>query len=95
MLGEEPGCLDQEAGAGLGGLVGEDLAEGDPGAVIDGRVDRVVAQAPAAPGRGRGGRPLGDPAELLDVDADQFPGLFALIAHDHAARPVGVASRLM
>jgi hypothetical protein len=43
MLGEEPGCLDQEPGAGLGGLVRQDLADGDPGAAIDGRVDIVVA----------------------------------------------------
>jgi hypothetical protein len=35
VLGEEPSRLDQEAGAGLGGLDGEDLAEGDPGAVIN------------------------------------------------------------
>jgi hypothetical protein len=37
MGGEEAGCLDQEPGAGLGGLVTQDLAEGDPGAVIDRR----------------------------------------------------------
>jgi hypothetical protein len=45
MLGEEPSRLDQEPGAGLGGLVSQDLAEGDSGAVIDGRVEVVVADA--------------------------------------------------
>jgi hypothetical protein len=47
MLGEAAGRLDQEPGAGRTGLIGQDLAEGDPGAVIDGRVDTVVADPPA------------------------------------------------
>jgi hypothetical protein len=46
VLGEEPGRLDQEPGSGGAGLIAQDLAEGDPGAVIDSRVDIVVADAP-------------------------------------------------
>jgi hypothetical protein len=53
VFGEEGGCLDQEAGRGGGLLISQDLAEGDPGAVIDGRVDVVIADArppsPAGP----------------------------------------------
>ena len=45
MVGEEGGCLDQEPGRGGAGLIGQDLAEGDPGTVIDGRMDIVVADA--------------------------------------------------
>jgi hypothetical protein len=52
MLDEEGGCLDQEPGAGRSSLLSQDLAEGDSGAVIDGRVDIVVADASSALGGG-------------------------------------------
>jgi hypothetical protein len=52
MVGEAAGRLDQEPGRGLPGLVGEELAAGDPGAVIDGRVDMVVAEPAATLGIG-------------------------------------------
>jgi hypothetical protein len=48
MLGEEAGRLDQEPGAGRTGLVRQELAEGDPGAVIDGRVNIVLADPSAS-----------------------------------------------
>ena len=94
MLGEERGRLDQEPGAGGTGLIGQELAEGDPGAVIDGRVNIVIADAPAAPGR----RPamdlvaaaIRDAPELLDVQVDQLTRVLTLIAHHRAAGPVEV-----
>jgi hypothetical protein len=46
VVGEESNCLDQEPDRGGGRLVSQDLAEGDPGAVVDGRVDVVIAAAP-------------------------------------------------
>jgi hypothetical protein len=52
MPGQGPSRLDQEASTAGGGLVVQDLAEGDPGAVIDGRVDIVVADAWSALGGG-------------------------------------------
>jgi hypothetical protein len=52
VFGEEGGCLDWEAGRGGGLLISQDLAEGDPGAVIDGRVDVVIADPPAGWGAG-------------------------------------------
>ena len=52
VVGEEAGRLDQEPGRGRPGLIGQELAEGDPGAVIDRRMEIVVAQAAAAGGRG-------------------------------------------
>jgi hypothetical protein len=76
VLGEEAGRLDQEAGRGLAGLISQDLAEGDPGAVIDGRVDIVVADAPT-PWGGCGPAmelvptAVRDAAQLLDIDVDQ------------------------
>jgi hypothetical protein len=45
VVGEEPSRLDQEAGGGGGLLIGQDLAEGDPGTVIDSRVNVVIADA--------------------------------------------------
>jgi hypothetical protein len=59
MLGEEGRRLDQEPGRGRTGLVRQELAEGDPGAVIDRRVEIVVADAPAAPGRSAAMDPVG------------------------------------
>jgi len=78
VLGEEGGRLDQEAGRGLAGLISQDLAEGDPGAVVHGRVKVVIADAPAPRPVGPAVDPvaasLGDPAQLLDVDVDQLTG---------------------
>ena len=76
MLGEEAGCLDQEVGRGGGLLIGQDLAEGDPGAVIDRRVDVVIADAsapgPIGPAVDAVAATIGDAAEFLDVDVDQL-----------------------
>jgi hypothetical protein len=83
MLGEEPSYLDQEAGAGRGGLVRQDVAEGDPGAVIDGRVDIVIADAPTpspiGPAMGAMPAAVGDAAQLLDIQVDQLAGPFPLL----------------
>jgi hypothetical protein len=79
VVGEEPSCLDREPGRGGGRLVSQDLAEGDPGAVVDGRVEVVIAAAPT-PRSGRAAAvgavatTIGDAAEVLDVDVDQFAG---------------------
>jgi hypothetical protein len=95
MVGEEAGRLDQKQRRGQGGLIREELAEGDPGAVIDRRVDIVVADP--ATGWGAGAAAVGavaaairDAAQLLDVDVDQLAGMLALVADDHPAGPVGV-----
>jgi len=78
LVGEEAGRLDQEASAGGGGLVVQELAEGDPGAVINGRVDIVVADTPTPLGDGAAmdlvAAAVGDAAQLLDVQVDQLPG---------------------
>ena len=94
MLGEEAGRLDQKAGCGDGGLIGQDLAEGDPRAVIHGRVDVVIADAPSALGGGAAmdlvATAVRDAAQLLDVQVDQLPGMLTLVADDDAAGPVSV-----
>jgi len=99
MLGEEAGRLDQEAGRGDGLLVGQDLAEGDPGAVIDGRVEVVVADAPAAAALGPAVDPVptavGDATEFLDVDVDQLAGVLALVRTTTPLARSVWASRLM
>ena len=72
----------EEAGSGRGFLVGEDLGVGEAAVVVDGDVDvlpalvvaaAVVAAAGDAAGDAVAGP--GDPAELLDVDMDELPGL--------------------
>jgi pimeloyl-ACP methyl ester carboxylesterase len=95
VVGEEAGCLDQEQRCGGGRLVGEDLAEGDPRAVVHGRVDVVIADPTTGGGGGAAAvgavaAAVGDAAQLLDVDVDQLAGMLALVAHDHPAGPVGV-----
>jgi hypothetical protein len=78
MLSEEPSCLDQEAGAGRGGLVRQDLAEGNPGAVIHGRVDIAVADPPAPSPIGAAvgavAAAVGDAAQLLASRWTSSPG---------------------
>jgi hypothetical protein len=84
VAGEPGRGPEQEVGAGRALLVGQNLGVGQPGVVVDGGVDVVVADpsaagllaaavdAPAAAGR--------DPAELLDVEVDQVPGPVAFVA---------------
>ena len=74
----------EEPGGGRAGLVGQDLAVGVAGVVIDQGVDEVVADtstaqllcsavhAPAAA--------VGSPADLLDVGVDQRAGIGMLVA---------------
>jgi hypothetical protein len=99
VLSEEAGRLDQESGGGRAALVGQELAEGDLGAVVDGRVKVVVADPPAATGRcpavGTVAAAVGDAAQLLDVQVDQLPGPLALVADDRAAVRSVWARRLM
>jgi hypothetical protein len=91
-LAKKASASTREAGGGGSLLVGQDLAEGDPGAIIHGRVDVVVADASTAPGRGAAMDPVaaavGDAPEFLDVQVNQLARLLALAGHDHAADPV-------
>jgi hypothetical protein len=57
MVGEEAGRLDQEAGRGRAGLIVQDLAEGNPGAVIDRRVGSTRATGGGRRRAGLAGRP--------------------------------------
>ena len=74
----------QESGAGRAFLVGKDLRVGQPGVVVDGGVDVVVADATAfdvlAAAVSAPAAAVGDPADLLDVDVDQFAGMGAFVA---------------
>src|ERR1700676_1598216 len=75
-----------------------DLDVGEPGVVVDGGMDVVVAQASAhhpIPAHLGGASPkamttaLRNATELLHVDVNQFPGCGALVATDHlAGRPI-------
>jgi hypothetical protein len=47
VVGEEASRLDQEAGRGHRALIGQDLAEGDPGTFVHGRMNVVMADASA------------------------------------------------
>src|SRR4029453_19481304 len=84
LVGEEPSRLDQEASAGRGGLVVQELAEGDPRAVIDRRMDIVIADAPApgclGPAVDAVAATIRDAAELLYFQVDQLPGPRPLVA---------------
>ena len=85
--GEEGHGPAQEAGAGGGLLVAVDLAVGQAGVVVDGGVDvvgaHVAASGPAGPAAAHlVTAAVGDPAELLDVDVDQFAGPVAFVAAD-------------
>jgi hypothetical protein len=85
--------FDQEAGGASGLLVGQDLAEGDPGAVIHGRVEVVVADVRGRAWSGAAMDPVaaavGDAPEFLDLQVDQLARVLALVAHDDAADAVG------
>ena len=80
---ERPGP-GQEASAGHPALVGQDLGVGQPGVIIHGDVDVVVADAPPADLLAAAVEPpaatVGDAAQLLDIDVDQLAGLVALVA---------------
>jgi hypothetical protein len=96
VLGEEGGCLDQEPGGCGAALIAQDLAEGNPGTVIDSRVNGVIADAP--PPRSLGpavdavAAAVRDAAQLLDVEVDQLAGPLALVA-DHGAAGRSVWAR--
>jgi hypothetical protein len=95
VVGEEGGCLGQEPRRGLAALVVEDGAVGDPGAVVDQRVDVLIAHrrpVPAALGPAELAVTSAgwDAAELLDVQVGQLAGTLAAIAHGHAGGPVGI-----
>ena len=70
------------------------MAEGDPGAVIDGRVNIVVAGPLASgclgPAVDAVATAIRDTPELLDVQLDQLARVLALVADHDPARPVGV-----
>lgn len=79
----------QEFRAGRDLLIAVDLAVGKAGVVVDRAVDVVEAHAP----HGSAGRAaqdavaaaVGDPAEFLDVDVDEFAGPVSFVAADHGA----------
>ena len=89
MAGEEGRGAGDETGAGGALLVGQDLAVGQAGVVIDHGVHVVVADLDLLVGLGRVGRAavgappaaVGDLADLLDVDVHHFPGPVAFVAH--------------
>lgn len=84
-VGRGPG---QEGRAGRGGLVGQVLGVGDAAVVVEGgvQVGPAGAVGPAAvaagPAESLVAAAVGDPAQLLDVDVDQFAGAGAFVAAD-------------
>ncbi|BCK66050.1 hypothetical protein Srufu_078950 [Streptomyces libani subsp. rufus] len=67
----------EEGRAGGGFLVGVDLAVGEAAVVVDGGVDVVEAHVAAGSAAGLAAEDVvsaavGDPAQFLDVDVDQF-----------------------
>jgi hypothetical protein len=77
MVGEEAGRLNQEPRCGHGGLMGQELAERHPGAVVDRRRDVVVADPTTCWVAAAGGmqpapvganKPGGQPAAKLGAD---------------------------
>jgi hypothetical protein len=86
----------QEAGAGQGVLISQDLGVGQPGGVVNRRVDVVVADPPTPRRPGTAAvdavaATIRDAPQLLDVDMDQLTGSGTLIAADHPTRgPVHV-----
>src|SRR5205814_6949218 len=84
--GEVGGGAEREAGGGGAFFVRQDLGVGEPGVVVDGGVDVVVAGPAGLPGPGAAaaGPPAaaaGDLAELFDVEVDQLAGPVPFIAH--------------
>ena len=87
--GEVVDGAGQERRAGRALLVGQDLGVGQPGVVVDQRVDVVEADPGSRSGRrsapccaavGPPAAAVGDPAELLDVHVDQLAGPVAFVA---------------
>jgi hypothetical protein len=85
-----------QAGHGLGLLIGVNLQIGDPGAVVDGHMQKVIAQA--LPALATEGAPasvdavatsIRDAALFLDIDIRELPGPLALAA---TTCPVGRSS---
>jgi hypothetical protein len=79
----------QEAGAGVGFLVGVDFGVGEAGVVVDGAVDVVVADPGGCAGAAVFGAvsaqhapaaAVAEPAEFLDVDVDQLAWAGAFVA---------------
>jgi hypothetical protein len=99
LLGEERGRLGQEPRRGLAALVVVDGAVGHPEAVVDQRVDVLIAHGcsvSAALGATKlavatAGR---DAPQLLDVQVGQLAGVLAAVAHRHAGGRSVSASRL-
>src|SRR5699024_12226168 len=94
VRGEVPGRSPDEAGAGGALLVGQDLAVGQSGVVIDHRV-HVVVTDPGLLLRGCGahGPAVGLPpaadwdlADLLNIDVDQLARAVAFVAHGRGLR---------
>ena len=95
-LDGDPGGLEEglgagpEGGGGLLALVGQDLAVGQAGVVVDGVVQVAVAGPGAGPAAGLASQGLvaaavGDVSQLLDVDVHQVAGGGVLVAADRAA----------
>jgi hypothetical protein len=87
---EEGRGAAQEAGAGDGLLVRVDFAVGEAAVVVDCGVDVVEAHLAAGGPAGLAAQHLvaaavRDPAELLDVDVEEFAGPVAFVAADDLA----------
>ncbi len=80
----------QEGGGAVGGLVGQDLAEGHAGVIVDADVDELPADAAAVAlsgsVAGHAVAGLFETAELLDVEVDHFAWRLALVADDGCER---------
>ncbi len=87
-----------EGGGGFLLLVGQDLAVGEGGVVVDGGVDLPVTGsglpfASRRPAEDFVAASVGDVAELLDVDVDELAHAFASVAaYDVAGRAVKIGS---
>ncbi len=90
-VGGEPGHrAGEEACAGAGFLIGEDLGVGQPGVIVEGGVDEGVAVpvtvlAALGPAQHPVPAAVGDSGELLHVHVHQLPGCAAFVAADRLA----------
>jgi hypothetical protein len=77
--------LVEECEGRVGGLVGVDRREAEPGAIVD-RHEQVLPACPAGGSHraiaGDAVAGLDDPSELLDVDVHELSGSRALVADD-------------